>query len=256
MSKLRIVLTISFNEFKTEYAGLGLGMIWLFVKPLVMIMVLNVVHTEVFKTPDVDGTPFIVWLALGIVPWLFLSDTMTTASYSIRSKSYLVKKMAFDPKLITIIQIVKQIFAFFLLLLIIFMFIFIHKIPLSAYTLQVLYYIFAAYMFLMAFSRFYAPLVVMSPDMGQLLIVIMQILFWTTPIMWIPSMLENSSWGIVFKLSPLFYLVEGFRDTFIGRAFFWENLNAFISFWVIIFIIYIIGNGLFAKFSKEFDDVL
>ena len=43
-----------------------------------------------FKNGDVDGYPFILWLVSGLLPWFFVSDSITNATSILVEDSYLV----------------------------------------------------------------------------------------------------------------------------------------------------------------------
>ena len=76
-----------------------------------------------------------------------------------------------------------------------------------------------------------------------------------TPILWdYHIMPERYLW--LLKLNPMYYIVEGYRDTFINRVWFWERYNQTIYFWIISFGLFILGNLVFKKLKNHFADVL
>jgi lipopolysaccharide transport system permease protein/teichoic acid transport system permease protein len=54
----------------------------------------------------------------------------------------------------------------------------------------------------------------------------------------------------------MFYIVDGYRNSFIYHAPFWENYRLGIYFWSISFIFFIIGGMVFRKLKPEFAGVL
>ena len=59
-----------------------------------------------FKSGDVDGYPFILWLVSGLLPWFFVSDSITNATSSLVEYSYLVKKVLFNINILPVARVV------------------------------------------------------------------------------------------------------------------------------------------------------
>jgi ABC-type polysaccharide/polyol phosphate export permease len=188
--------------------------------------------------------------------WMFVNDSINNATNSIRSYSYLVKKVVFPVDTIPVISIVaSSIVGIFLFLIAI--------IVSSAFgyfpnILLLLYYILAACAFILAFTRVTSAVTALVPDFGQLFSILMQLMFWFTPIMWNINMvsgypvLEN-----IIKCMPFSYLVTGFREVFIGGNLITQNHMIFtIVFWVITIFLFVWGNSVFKRSKKDFADVL
>lgn len=58
------------------------------------------------------------------------------------------------------------------------------------------------------------------------------------------------------KLNPMYYIVEGYRDTLVNNVWFWERYNQTLYFWTISIIIFFVGIILFKKLKPHFSDVL
>src|SRR6516162_2794434 len=71
-----LIFQLSLREFRARYLGSALGMIWALVHPLTMVAIYWFVFQIAFGSDDVHGTPFIVWLMAGLVPFMFLSEAI------------------------------------------------------------------------------------------------------------------------------------------------------------------------------------
>ena len=100
-----------------------------------------------------------------------------------------------------------------------------------------------------------SALAVFFKDIGQLVSMFLQIGFWITPIFWnsenVPLWIEK-----IIKLNPMYYIVRGYRDSFIYKVPFWERINTSIYFWVITIILLILGALVFKKLRPHFADEL
>ncbi|MFP3435664.1 ABC transporter permease, partial [Paraburkholderia sp. SIMBA_061] len=80
---LMLMLQLAKNDFRTRYAGSSLGIIWAFIQPLMTIAVYWFVFEVGFRSGSrPDGTPFILWLTCGMIPWFFVSEALLTSSNS------------------------------------------------------------------------------------------------------------------------------------------------------------------------------
>jgi lipopolysaccharide transport system permease protein/teichoic acid transport system permease protein len=92
--------------------------------------------------------------------------------------------------------------------------------------------------------------------MGQIVSMVLQFLFWMTPIFWSAKILPIKYLNMV-KLNPVYYIVEGYRESFIYHVWFWEShyeLTAY--FWIVTGAILIFGAVVFRRLRPHFADVL
>lgn len=76
-----------------------------------------------------------------------------------------------------------------------------------------------------------------------------------TPIMWSYSILpDRFQW--LAKLNPMYYIVEGYRDTLINKVWFWDRYFQTVYFWVLAIGIFVLGSIIFKKLKPHFSDVL
>ena len=126
------------------------------------------------------------------------------------------------------------------------------------YMLQSVYYTFAATVLVLGVSYITASIVVFFRDLSQIISVLLQFGMWLTPIMWTMDTMriENKWVQQMFKLNPMYYIVNGYRDCFINRVWFWEHRVWTLYFWIVTFLICGLGTVTFKKLEKHFADVL
>ena len=88
-------------------------------------------------------------------------------------------------------------------------------------------------------------------DIGQIVAILLQFGMWLTPIAWPTTMLSDrvAYW---FKLNPLYYIVEGYRDTFITHVWFFHRYNQTIYFWTVTIVLFILGAYIFKNLNHTF----
>lgn len=252
----KIICGIGKNDFKNRFANTSLGAIWGFLQPFVFMITYVIVFQYILKVGSSGNYPYVSWFLPAMSMWMTINDTIINASNSIRAYSYLVKKVVFPVDTIPLISIMSSAFVS------IFLFI-ISVIVSSCYgyvpnIFVLLYAIFAAYCFIIAFTRFTSGIVTVLPDFSQLLNIVMQIFFWFTPIVWNIQMVSgHPTIEKILQCIPFTYLVSSARQAFIGENIITKGHGIYTAiFWIITIIIFIWGNYIFKKTKKDFADVL
>ncbi len=56
----------------------------------------------------------------------------------------------------------------------------------------------------------------------------------------------------ILKLNPMFYIVQGYRDAFIYKVWFWERPGMTLYFWAFTLVFWLIGTRLFRQLKDTF----
>jgi teichoic acid transport system permease protein len=252
-----LIFNLAKNDFKVKYAGSYLGIIWSFVQPVITILLYWFVFQIGFRSGSrPDGTPFIFWMICGIVPWFYFSEALMNATNCLLEYSYLVKKVVFQVSILPVVKIVSSLFIHMFFILFLFGILAISGIYPTIYTLQLFYYLLCMVILLLGIAWITSSLVVFLKDISQIINIVLQIGFWATPIVWSTDLIPNKGIENLFKLNPMFYIVQGYRDSFVGNIWFWNRYNQTIYFWIVTGIIFFVGAFLFKKLRPHFSDVL
>ena len=251
----RLLIDLAKNDFKSRYMGNYLGILWAFIQPLVTILIFWFVFQVGFKSTPVENVPFILWLLAGMIPWFFFAESIQSATQSILSNSFLVKKVVFRVSLLPIIQIISALSIHLFFILFMFgMFMYYGYMP-TVYWLQILYYLFCTVFLVLGISWMTSSIVVFFRDLGQIVAMIVQFGFWLTPIFWSMKILPEKYQDII-QYNPVYYIVEGYRDSLIYHVWFWEKPMLSIQYWIITALFFMGGAVVFRKLRPHFADVL
>lgn len=251
----RIITTLTLTDFKKKYLGSYLGIFWAFVHPSVYIAVVWFVFQVGFNAQPMDNFPFVLWMLTGIIPWFFFSECLQSATSSILENSFLVKKMTFSIGVLPLIKIFSALIIHFFFILLIFIIFSIYGYYPSLYNLQVFYYLFSAITLLLGITWLTSSLSLFLKDTGQIVSMLLQFAFWLTPIFWSPKNLSDTTLNLI-KLNPVFYIVEGYRESFIYKTWFWEKHYMTLYFWCFTGFFFFLGALVFRRLRPHFADVL
>ncbi len=251
----KLIFSLAKNDFKTKYAGSYFGVLWAFVQPVCTILVFWFVFQVGFRSSNVGNVPYILWFICGLIPWFFFSEAWGSSTNSLQEYSFLVKKVVFNVNILPLVKIISALFVhiFFIIFLVI---VFVaYGIAPSLYWLQALYYCICMIMIVIGLSYVTSALLVFFKDLGQIMNIVLQFGMWLTPIMWSIDIIPgNLMW--LFKLNPMYYVVQGYRDSFIYNVPFYNNIKQTLYFWLVTGVIMLIGCLLFRKLKPHFADVL
>ncbi|MBU5268065.1 ABC transporter permease [Virgibacillus proomii] len=251
----KMIHELSLQEIKREYAGTLLGFIWGLVNPMMRIAVFWFVFSIGARAAvPIKGVPYMAWLAIGMTAWFFLNDGFRLSQKSYRSKRSIIKNTPFPIVILPTVQVVFSYYKHLILLTVIFIVSAITFDTLSFWWIQILYYDFAAICLLVGIGSVAAPLVAVSKDFGSFLDTVLVFLFWMTPIFWSPENLGAIE--TLVKLNPFHYIVQGYRDSILFGVGFWQSPRYTVYFWLLVMILFILGNYFYKKMKPIFLDTL
>lgn len=251
-----LIWNLSKNDFKTKYAGSYLGITWAFIQPVVTILVYWFVFQYGLKAGSpIKDVPFVVWLVSGMIPWFFFQDALLNATNCMMEYNYLVKKVVFKISILPIVKIISALFVHIAFIIFLLILASVYGFYPTKYIVQIAYYSFCTFFITLALSYITGSIIVFFRDLGQIINIFLQVGMWATPIMWSYTIVPAKYQWIV-KLNPMYYIVEGYRDTFINHAWFFQRYFQTVYFWVISFVLFIIGTVIFKRLKPHFADVL
>ena len=253
------------SDFKRKYAGSYLGTIWAFVQPVVTVFV----YWFVFEKGLGNGSrilsregleaPFVLYLVSGLVPWFFFQDALVGCTNSLIEYVYLVKKVVFRISILPFVKVLSALFVHvFFVVFCLLVFLFYGYTP-GITAIQVVYYSAAMVLLVLGIGYLTSAIQVFFRDLLQIVGIVLQVGIWFTPIMWSMTSMQQRIPGwlaAVFKLNPMYYIVNGYRDALINRVWFWEHPLLTLYFWAVTIFFFLLGTSVFKKLRIHFADVL
>lgn len=251
-----LIWKLAKNDFKKRYAGSYMGAVWALVQPVVTIAMYYVVFELVMKGASrTEEAPFVLFLTAGLVPWFYFNEAINNGTNALREYDYLVKKVVFKISILPIIKIIAATFvhAFFVLILLLVGMMY-GYFP-TIYTIQIFYYSFCLFVFVLALSYSTCAVVVFFKDLSQIINIALQIGMWATPILWDIESL-SPKWMLVVKINPLVYIVNGYRSAIYKQEWFFQDFFSTMYFWIVTVLLFGLGTLIFKRLKVHFADVL
>lgn len=196
------------RSIKTRYKRSVLGVIWTLLNPLLTMIVLSVVFSTLFKF-NIPHYP--VYLLSGILAWNFFSSATNQAMAEMAINGGLMNRI-YLPKAVIVVSsigtaVVNLGFSFIPLVLIAL----VTAAPINLSLVSILFGAVLLLMFSLGVGLILATLAIFFADMIPVYEVLLSVWFYSTPIIY-PLDIIPADWIWAFKLNPMYYLIDLFRQ--------------------------------------------
>ena len=232
-----------------KYKNSFLGVLWSFVNPLLQIAVYAFVFQIILKS-NIEN--YAVYLCCGLVPWQYFSSVVLRGAAVIIDNGNVIKKVYFPREILPISVVTSEGVNFLISTIIILGFVIFGGIGLSINILWYFLIVAIQYIVSIGVAFLVSSLTVYFRDLLHILGIIMQLLFYATPIVYaIDSVPSKFQWLV--KLNPMSYLITGYRDIFYNKTMpsFHGLLIAFTMGIILITVGYLVFKKLEKRFAEE-----
>lgn len=255
MAQRKSFFELSRNDFKAKYSNSLLGAVWAFVIPLVIILVLWFVFERGLRALPVGDVPFMLFYIPAFISWNFFSEAFSSSCGCLREYSYVVKKMKFEVELLPVIKILSAFYVHIFFIAFALLVFLVYGWTPCLYNLQIIYYLACLLVLLLGLSFLFSSLAAFSGDVNNVVAVILQVGFWATPIIWSADSMPPKV-QMVLKLNPMYYICNGYRESFVYKTWFWESPVLTAYFWAVALLVLLLGTYSFKRLRPQFSDVL
>jgi lipopolysaccharide transport system permease protein len=244
-----LIWQLAWSEFKLRYKNSILGYFWSLLEPLLMLLVLYMVFSNLMK---VQVEYYQLFLFMGIIIWNFLSKATTIGMFSIVGKPGMVKKIYFPRDIFVISSCITALLMSIFESVVFIMFMIYFRVPISinlAYAFPLIIFLF---IISLGLALALCALNVFYRDVQFIWQVLLQIGFYITPILYTIDIFPKSLQTFVL-LNPIARIIISARDTIIYStpAKIEDLLFIFLSSIFFLLVGYVIFSRLEPGFAEE-----
>ena len=244
------------TELRTKFIRSRLGGLWMILNPLAQVLIFAFVLSAVLsaKLPGIDNQyAYAIYLMAGTLGWSLFAEIVNRCLTLFIDNGNILKKLAFPkialPLIVTGSALVNNLLLFVAILAI--FGVLGHPPGIALIWLPVLMLITIA--FAVGLGLGLGVLNVFMRDIGQVVPVVMQFLFWFTPVVYMVNIIPQQYRGWLV-LNPLIPIVNGYQDVLLyNRAPDWVGLSETASVATVLLAFSLL---LFRKASPEMVDQL
>lgn len=242
------------QDFTGQFAGSLGGKLWLFITPVVNILIYSFVFSVVFRAaiPEEYGnTPFVVFLMMGYLPWYAFGDAMGRASGLLLEKAPLITKVMFPVQIIPAVGTLVPYMVHGIALLLFLAYLAI-KGYFSLMWLWLPVVFFFQFLFTMGLVAMLSALCVFLRDLQQIVSLTLTAWFFLTPIVY-PTSLIPLAYQPMLMFNPMHSFVQMYRELVLLGHFPMTNFQIIVP---VSLLTYCLGGWLFMRIRHAFGDVL
>ncbi len=214
------------RDIKVRYRRSVLGMLWTLLNPLLMMVVITIVFSTLFKQ-NIENFP--IYYLSGSLIFSFNSETTSNALYSIIGNASLMKKVYIPKYLFPLSKVVSGLVNLGFSLLAMFIVMIVLKVEFKITLLLLPIPVFYTFLFATGLGLLLAAATVFFRDIAPFYGVFVMAWTYFTPIFYPVSILPETAMKLM-KLNPMYHYVQYMRDLVLNGVFpsMKENLVCFL----------------------------
>lgn len=244
------------NEIINRFVRSKLGGLWVIINPLAQVAIYALILSNVLasKLPGIESKyAYAIYLMSGLLAWSLFSDIVLRSLNLFIEQANLIKKTSF-PKatLLIIIAISNLVSNTFLFIAVLVIFLLLGQ----SFSLDVVL-IFPLTLMLIGFSIGLGLILgivnVFIRDLAQVVPIVLQILFWFTPIVY-PKTIIPEKYQYLLELNPLYHVVSAYHQILAYGTT--PELFGIVLISLLAFSLLMLGLVLFRRASVDILDVI
>ncbi len=210
----RLIWTLGVSDIKLRYRGSTLGPFWLTISMGVQVAAMGFLYADLFHT---DIHTYLPYLTISIVLWGYLNTLITDGCVCFSSSDSLIKGTRMPFTVHAARSVVRNTIVLahnLVVVVVVFAIMGIHE---SLYSFAAIpafaLWVIDGFAISLLFGAFCARF----RDVPQVIMALMQVAFFVTPIMWNAKILESHPQAdLLIRLNPFFYILEILRSPLLG----------------------------------------
>ncbi len=254
-----LIINLTLQDFRDRYAGSIFGVAWALISPVVMIVVYLIVFTEIMGSKLAGSSnlsSFSIFLISGLLPWLAFTSTILRTSSSLVDKKPIVTKIRvnlslflFHISLSELMTLMVSISAFAVI------YVYVLNEKISVYLCLNLFCLFLLQQFFAyAIGVIFGVVNIFYRDVREFLSIFMNIWFWMTPIVWVPSIAPQWLQNVQSGVNPYYWFLEEYREIFLNGNV--SQIDNFLLLTIVSFVVFLVSVLFVKSFEKEIRDHL
>ena len=235
------------KEIRGKYKASFLGVLWSFINPLLMVLVYAIVFPYIMR---VQTENYLIFLICGVIPWNWFTNVISQGTTCITNNANLIKKVYFPREVLPISTVTAGLINFLISCIIIVIFVLLGGCGLSWHIVFLPLIALVQYLISLAMIFVLSAINVYVRDVEYMVIFIMNMLFYATPILYSSSMFDKGWFIWVFRFNSFAHLINAYRDIFYVHEI--PNVVNLLILLGVSVIALIIGYMIFKKLEKRF----
>lgn len=242
-----LLISLSKKELKTKYSKAFLGLAWVFLQPLMAVIIYSLFFNSFIKI-DTGDVPYVQFVFSGLVFWYLFTGIVTKGCSALLESQDLIHKVSFPRIILLVAKSVPIIIEGLVMYIILLSIVLVTGNKVSFQIIWSLLYFISVLVFAFSLAILFSILVVKVRDILQVVPFIINFGIWLTPVFYPVSIVPPQYQPYIKYLNPLANSIEGLRDSlFMAKGMGIYSLLLLVLSLVLLFISFLF----FIKFEKK-----
>lgn len=252
-----LFLVLAWRDIAVRYKQTVLGVIWALFQPLVTMVIFTFIFNRMANIQSGDGTPYPIFLYVGLLLWQYYSNTLTNASGSMVANAGMIQKIYFPRLIIPATAATTGLVDLAISTIILAcMMVYYNMVPHLAGLLILPVLLLCAVLTSLGAGMFLAALNVKYRDVRYVVPFFVQVMMYVTPVIYPVVMLDTHPVvkSLMLWLNPISGVITTARGSILGSGTIdWEVLGISLVMSVVYFTI---GLYYFKNTERYFADIV
>lgn len=209
--------TMAWQDIRQRYRGSVIGPFWLTFSMAIMVGALGVLYSAIWR---IDITAFLPYLTLGILFWNLISSLVNDGTSTFVRAEGILLQVRMPLTVHVMRNVVRNLIVFLHNCVVAIAVLVFFAVPQSLYSLVSLVGLALILINGFWFTFLIGMMCARFRDIGPIVSSLTQIVFFITPIIWLPTSLGNKFW--VMYLNPAYVFLEIARGPLLGHTIPWQ----------------------------------
>ena len=207
---------LAWRDIRVRYKQSVLGVLWALITPVVTMAIFTVIFGRVARIPS-DGVPYPIFCFLGLLPWLFFSQSLQRATASMVAERGLLTKVYFPRLIVPVAATVAPLVELAIASSVLFAMMAWYAVVPALHALYLAPLCIGwAWLLAIGAGTLLSAVNVHYRDVGQMIPFLIQVWMYASPVVYPASMFPDA-WRSVLSLNPMVGVIEGLRFAVLGH---------------------------------------
>lgn len=204
------------REIQGIYRQTALGMTWLFIRPVINMLLLTMVFGGLVKVPS-DNLPYPLFSLAALIPWGYFSNAVLRTSRSLVDNTQVISKVYFPRMVLPLAAAISGLVDMGASLVVFMVAFFIYRMPLRLEMLWLPALVLVTLAFALAVGLWLATLSVKYRDVSFAMNFLLTALMYASPVIYSASLVPQPL-QFLYQLNPMTGVIQGFRWALLGSG--------------------------------------
>ena len=249
---------LAWRDISVRYKQTAIGVAWALIQPLLTMLIMTVIFGKVARLPSEGSAPYALMVFAAMLPWMFFSTALSTASQSLVANAHLISKVYFPRMIVPASSVITSFVDFLVSFLVLLGMMTWYRFWPDWHILTLPLFMALAFLAAIGPGLWITALNVKYRDFRYVIPFLLQFGLYVSPVAYSSSLIRDRFGNVAFalySLNPMVAVIDGFRWAILGGqvTIYWPGFALSLAF-VCLFLF--VGVRYFRKTERTFADII